>query len=324
MGGRPLKRVPSINVVDTIALALGAALFLAVGFVVQQRVAAQEPPDERLSFQLLLKLAQRPLWLGGVAIMVVGQVLGALALKSDDLALVEPVIATNLLFALPLAAVWSRQRLGVREWVGVAALLCGLAGFVAAGDPSRSQHVAVPLMHWVLAGAVVAVLAAILVVLSRRQSPYRQATMLATAAGILYGVQDALTQRTMSSLAGGVGVMLTAWPAYALLAVAIVAMLLSQSAFEEAPLAASLPASTAMEPIAGIAFGLGLYHEHLNHSPGALVFEVVALSVALVGVYLVAGSPIVSSHLSLSKHHHEHRSGGASPNKVGLTSRRRL
>lgn len=297
--------------VVTIALALGAALFLAVGFVVQQRVAAQEPPNERLSFLLLVKLAQRPLWLAGVATMATGQVLGAIALKTGSLALVEPVIATNLLFALPLAAVWSRRRLGVREWTGMCLLIAGLASFVAAGDPHGGHGSYVPWPHWVMAGAVVAVLAGALVLISLRQNPYRQATMLASAAGFLYGLQDALTQRTMGTLDHGVLTMLTDWPAYALLGVAIVAMLLSQSAFEEAPLSASLPAATAIEPIAGIAFAVGLYHEYLDRSPAALAFEVIGLAVAVVGVYLVAGSPIVSGHLSHFRHreHPQHDRG---------------
>ena len=51
--------------VTTIGLSFGAALFLAAGFVIQQHAAAQEPPSERLSFRLLLKLVQRPVWLGG-------------------------------------------------------------------------------------------------------------------------------------------------------------------------------------------------------------------------------------------------------------------
>lgn len=60
-------------VMVTVGLALGAALFLAVRFVVvQQRVAAQEPPDERLSWLLLAKLAQRPVWLTGVGVAVAG------------------------------------------------------------------------------------------------------------------------------------------------------------------------------------------------------------------------------------------------------------
>jgi drug/metabolite transporter (DMT)-like permease len=293
----------------TIALSLGAALFLAVGFVVQQRVAAQEPPDERLSFLLLLKLVQRPVWLGGVATMVVGQMLGAIALKTGDLALVEPVISTNLLFALPLAAVWSRRRLGVREWVGCLLLLAGLGIFVAAGDPHGRYNGDGAWTHWVIGSGVVGVLAIGLVTFSRRQSPYRQATLLASAAGFLYGLQDALTQRTMTSLDHGVLVMFTSWPAYTLLWVAIVAMLLAQSAFEEAPLSASLPASTAIEPVAGIAFGVGLYHDYLDRSAFALVFETAGLAMAVVGVILVAASPIMSSHLSHFRHreHHRHR-----------------
>lgn len=295
--------------VVTVALALGAALFLAVGFVVQQREASHEPPDERLSFVLLIKLAQRPVWLGGVATMAVGQVLGAIALKAGNLALVEPVIATNLLFALPLAAIWSRSRLGVREWVGGLLLIGGLATFIAAGDPRRHGSEVV-WTHWIMAGAVVALLAGVLVMVSRSKAPYQQATLLASAAGLLYGLQDALTERTMGALDHGVLAMLSSWPAYVLLGVAVIAMLLSQSAFEEAPLSASLPASTAIEPIAAVAFGVGLYHEHLDTSPLALALEIAGLAVAVVGVFLVAGSPIVSAHLSHFRHREHPRPEG--------------
>ena len=280
--------------IATIGLSLGAALFLAVGFVVQQHAAAEEPASERLSFRLLVKLVQRPLWLGGVAAQAAGQLLGAAALGSGPLGLVEPVMATNLLFALPLASAWNRRRFGAREWLGAAALIAGLAVFIGVGDPHGGTTAHLPWPNWVLSGGVIVVLVAGVVAVGRRRPATQQATILAAGAGMLYGLQDALTQRTMAVLGHGFVAVVVSWPAFALVAVAIVGMLLAQSAFEAAPLSASLPAITAVEPITGIAFGIGVYREYLDLTGWALGVELVGLAVAILGVYLVAASPLVT------------------------------
>lgn len=281
-------------VVVTIGLSLGAALFLAIGFVVQQHAAAQEPASERLSFRLLVKLVQRPVWLAGVGAQVVGQLLGAAALGSGPLGLVEPVMAANLLFALPLSALWHRRRLGRREWLGAAALLAGLALFIGVGNPHGGSTAHLPWPNWVVSGGGITLLVGVVVSVGRRRPAIQQATILAAGAGMLYGLQDALTERTMAVLGHGFVAVVVNWPAFALVAVAIVGMLLAQSAFEAAPLSASLPAITAVEPITGIAFGIGVYHEYLNLSGGALTLELVGLAAAILGVYLVAASPLVT------------------------------
>ncbi len=202
---------------------------IAVGFVLQQKAAEQEPPDERLSFKLLLKLLHRPMWLGGIAAMITGQILGAVALDRGTLALVEPIMATNVLFALPLSAVWHRRRLGAREWTGAVSLIVGLGAFVVAGDPygGRADRLAWP--NWLIAGGSIAIVATVAVFLGRRSTTDREATFLAVGAGVLYGLQDALTQRAETGLSSGLLGLLTTWPPFVLVGVAVVALLLNQS-----------------------------------------------------------------------------------------------
>jgi len=95
----------------TIGLGLGAALWLGGGFVLQQHVAATLPWSDVLSPRLLLDLVRKPLWVAGIVVMVIGQLLGAAALGQGSLALVEPLLAANLLFALSVSALWRRHRL---------------------------------------------------------------------------------------------------------------------------------------------------------------------------------------------------------------------
>lgn len=278
----------------TILIALAGALGISTGFVVQQHVAAQEPPSERLSFRLLAHLVQRPLWLSGILAMAAGQICGAIALGRGDLALVEPLMATNLLFALPMSAFWHHRRLGPREWLGALALIAGLAAFIGAGDPRGGSTSRLPWPNWVLSGGAIVLVVAALVLLARRHSPPLQATLLAAGAGILYGLQDALTERSMAELHHGVMAMVVSWPAMSLLAVAVVGMLLAQSAFEAAPLPASLPAMTVGEPVTAIAFGVFVYGEHVNLAAPLLFAEVGGLTAMVAGVILVAGSRVVA------------------------------
>lgn len=281
-----------------VAIALSGALCIAVGWVVQQHAAAEEPADERLSFRLLGHLLRRPLWLAGIGAMAAGEILGAVALAHGDIALVEPIMAANVLFALPLAALWRRKRLGRREWAGAFFLILGLAAFIGAGDPHGGSTARLAWPNWVLSGGAIALVALLLVLASRHRPPSLQASLLAGAAGTLYGLQDALTQRSVSELSHeGIVSTIASWPVFTLVTVAVIGLLLAQSAFEAAPLAASLPVMTCAEPITGIAFGVGVYGQHISIDPGLLVVEIGGIAVMVLGVFLVARSPLVTGQV---------------------------
>jgi drug/metabolite transporter (DMT)-like permease len=276
---------------SAVATGVLAAFLAGFGFVVQQRVAAHRPPTEMLRLRLLLHLAKRPVWLIGIAVMVGGQLLGAMALSRGGLGLVEPLLATNLLFALVISAAWKRQHLAPREWIGAITLAAGLGGFVAAGRPGGGHVGGLPWPNWAVSiGAIVAVAAA-LVVRSRRGPRLSTGRHLGAAAGILFGLQDALTRRTVAVVPhDGVAALFTQWPTYLLVSVGLGSVLVAQSAFEAAPLSASLAPMTLAEPLTGIAFGAGVYSEHLGLDAGTLALEVVSLAAACVGVWLVAAS----------------------------------
>src|SRR5579875_2419606 len=109
-----------------LVLSLVAALFFAAGYVLQYHEAHEAPERLFLSPRLLLELAKHKIWLFGIAAMVVGDGLQALALDKGSLAIVEPVLTASLLFALPLSAAWRRETLRRREWLGALAVSAGL------------------------------------------------------------------------------------------------------------------------------------------------------------------------------------------------------
>jgi hypothetical protein len=121
-----------------------------------------------------------------------------------------------------------------------------------------------------------------------------QAALLAGAAGILYGLQDALTQRSLYVLRRGFGALVTDWQPYSLIIVAIVGLVLAQTAFEMAPLDASLPALTISEPLAGVALGASLFSEKVRLSGPALVLEIAGVAAMIGGVIVLGRSALIT------------------------------
>src|SRR5690348_9204534 len=134
-------------------LAVCAAALLGVGNAIQQRAASRAPAGAVLHWRLLGYLLRQRLWLTGIAVSVVGNILGGVALGLGSVALVEPLTVTAVLFALPIAAVWSRYRVGPREWSGALAVVLGVIGFLVFGQPSPGTQVDAPAWEWGVAAA---------------------------------------------------------------------------------------------------------------------------------------------------------------------------
>ena len=272
-------------------LAVSAACCLGFGFVLQQNAAQHAPLGDFLSPRLLLDLMRVPRWLGGIGLMVVGMVLGAIALSQGEISLVEPLLATNLLFALALSRRQTRQPLGRQGWTGLLLLAGGVTAFIVAGEPRGGSAVADPFRHWLIIGATVG-LALVLTTYAKRSRLSSGPVLLALAAGLLYGVQDALTPVSGPRFTeGGLGELMTGWQPYGVAALGVTGLILVQSAFETAPLRMSLPALTAAQPLAGILCGVGFLGDRLRTDTGALAWEAVGLAGIVVGIVLLGMHP---------------------------------
>src|SRR4051812_11300345 len=161
-----------------VCLGLLGAAFLGAGFVVQQREAAHADPGSGLSVRLLVQLVRRRIWWLGVGSMVVGYVLAGWSLGSGNLVLVEPLIAANLLFALPIAAMWCRQRPSWRAMLAALALAGGVTGFVIAARPNGGRSVSIPPNTWAAAGVIAAVSVAFSTSMALRRRGDRRAAWL--------------------------------------------------------------------------------------------------------------------------------------------------
>jgi drug/metabolite transporter (DMT)-like permease len=273
-----------------------AALLLGVGYVFQQRVAATMPQEEMLHFALLFDLMRRPVWWAGIGCMVCGQLLSGYALQLATVAVVEPLLSANLLFALAFAAALNRHRIRWQEAVGAVALSAALGVFIGVGNPHSSPAPDTSSEIITIAVVVVVATVALLVAVGKRQGLVLESILLATGAGLLYGLQDAATRAALVAFDhhGLIRMLLNPWP-YVVLGAAVIGILLSQSAFKAARLDYSLPPIAAAEPIAGIFLGVSLLGDTVSLTVSGLAVESVCLVAMVAGVALIGRSPNLAS-----------------------------
>lgn len=276
---------------------IAAALSLGLGYVVQQRVAAHARLSELLSFRLLWHLMHKPVWWVGIGCMVAGQLLGGLALQLASVGLVEPLLSTNLLFALAIASYLSEHRIHWYEISGAVLLSAALGVFIAVGNPRSTDDFEPGFPVVILAVGVVVAVVAGLVAIGKRRGLVGESILLSTGAGLLYGLQDVGTRGVLVDVDhhGIVATALRPWP-YVVLGAAVLGILLSQSAFRAARLDYSLPPICAAEPIAGIALGVALLGDTMTVTvPGLAVIAACVLTM-LIGVAMIGRSPSLAGH----------------------------
>jgi drug/metabolite transporter (DMT)-like permease len=270
-----------------VLLAVLAAVFLAIGIVVRQRATMDVPQEHGVSSVMFLTLLRRPLWWGGSAAAIAGYVFQALALANGSLLVVQPILVSALLFALPLSARLAHRRVTRGEWAWAVLLTAALAVFVVLGRTAPGDYEAsVPLSALVAVICTAAVMACVVVAI--RTMGWRRAVLLAVAVGVLFGVVAVLTKQVMHLLThDGLRAMLTTPVPYLLILLGVVAVFLQQSAFHAGSLQTSVPTMLVLEPVIAVVLGAVVLGEHLDVSrvhAVAIVISTVAMAAATIAL----------------------------------------
>lgn len=249
-----------------------AAFCAAVGIVVRQRAAQTVAGGEAESGALVASLVREPSWWAGTLAAIAGYVFQALALAHGSLLLVQPLLVSSLLFALPLSARVRHQHVRWAEWGWAALLTAALAVFVLVGQP-REGHNRPPIPAWTLALAVTVPIVIVCIVAARRAVGRGRAMLLAVAVAVLLGMVAVLTKICTHRFAvGGWHGLLTVPAPYVLVALAVTVTAVQNGALHAGALQASVPVMLVGEPVVAVLLGVVVLGEHVAvRGPGAII-----------------------------------------------------
>jgi drug/metabolite transporter (DMT)-like permease len=269
-----------------IALALAAAFFFALGLVLQEKAASDQPPESvRAGF--LTRLAQQPIWLLGLLAQGIGFVAQAIALGIGRMVVVQPLLVATIVFALPLGRLIEKRRIQRADMIGAALVAGGLGALLVVSKTSAGEDDA-SLLSWAVIGGGAVGVAVLLFAVARGRGSAVRAGLLGSAGGILFGLAAALTKTTVSMFDEGLGAVLWDWHVYALVIVSVAAFWLEQAALQTGALAAAVATTMAFDPLSSLVFGIVLFDEALHESAVGYAISLLSLAAALVGLVILA------------------------------------
>src|SRR5215472_779750 len=280
-----------------ILLAVAASLCMATASVCQRAGARNTGPAAGFDARLIVRLARQPAWLLGIAAMIGGFVFQLTALRFGELALVQPILAAELLFVFGYLAVAGSRRVKLRDWLAAAAMAAGIGIFLCVASPSGGRPHA-PGSWWLLAG--LATLGVVVLALGAAFGPgshpgmSRRAAVLGCATGIAWGFMAAVIKELSSHLGDGLGAIFSTWSIYVLITAGAATMLLASHALAAGPLAASQPGFTILDPFSASLLGVFLFGEHIRTGAVDLVGEALALALVLAGAAALGRSSLIA------------------------------
>jgi drug/metabolite transporter (DMT)-like permease len=286
----------------TVLLALLSAVLFGAGVALQQRPASEVPMELAARPGLLVRVAQQPAWLVGVAAEIAAFVLQVIALRHGSLVVVQPLLTTSLLFTIALVGTWTRQGVTAYEWAGLIAVVGGLAVFLAVASPSEKSSGLADPADWLLTGLTIGLTIGVLVAVGLRRTDRKRAAALGLAAGLGDAMMAVLTKAFAHVTDHGLAAVVTSWVPYALCGTGLVALLLTQTAYQAGLPKVSLPIITVTDPLVSCGVGVGLFGEalHLQGLRGPIVL--LAIAVMGVGLIVLSRSEVSQASAAVGTH----------------------
>jgi drug/metabolite transporter (DMT)-like permease len=278
----------------SVICAVLAAVLFAFAAVMQQESTMTVDTDKSLSAGLLVELLHRPKWVLGALSMISGFGLQAVALAFGPVALVQPIVVLELAFAIPFGILRRHRHAGLREWAGILAVMTGISIFELAASPGGGVNNP-PTTQWLESLVPVGAVAFACVAVGSTRRGTTRPMFLGAAAGLAFGVLSVLTKAVTHLLSSDVAKAFVTWQVYVAVGVGIIALTVSQSAYQAGPLAYSMPFVGVLEPVVAVVIGDFVLGEQVRLSHTDFALELIAAAVACLGILLLTTSNTVLS-----------------------------
>jgi drug/metabolite transporter (DMT)-like permease len=235
------------------------------------------------------KLLTNKVWLVGLGAQVVGVVLQAAALDRGRVAIIQPLLVTAVIWAMPLGYFLTNQTITRRHILGAAIVVAGLAIFASFGDPAGGLDDA-PGSAWLSAFVVLGTTCICLLLFGRRGDLSARATVYGAIAGILYGVSATLMKPVVENLhTDGAASVLEGWEFWVMAIGGLGGFYIQQISLATGKLVTSVATVSVVNPVVSVMLGVLVLEERLDQPPAwHVVLAVVGLALALLGAVVIA------------------------------------
>ncbi|WP_309080322.1 DMT family transporter [Zhihengliuella sp.] len=278
-----------------VGCAVAAAFFLAFGAQRQGGAVRSMTGGLSVGHRGVLRLLLNPRWVFGLVLMGIGMVLNVYALASAPLTVVQPIGA----IALGITTVVHAREIGIRinrpTFLAIIACVGGSIGFVLLAIQVTEPHPRISareeLIVVMLLAVAVTVLGSLAVFFHRRQNAF----FYIVGAGVVFGFVAVLVRTLAISLMQTEGNLFANVSWLVVIAVVVASLLgtyFVQNAYSSGPPDLVIAGLTVIDPMVGIAIGIGVLGElQAELHPITAMTMVACAIIAVVGV------------IALSRHH---------------------
>jgi len=272
-------------------LALLAAVCFALAATLWQRAALGLTGVSFRHPRSIVLLLTRWVWLLGLAAQIVGVALQGAALDRGRVSIIQPLLVTTVIWALPLGYFLTQQTIGAREVIGAGIIVLGLVLFASFGHPAAGVSNA-PASDWIASILVICAVCVSLLIFANRGSLSMKAALLGTVAGLLYGLSATLMKPVVENLhAESLGTVVAGWQFWVWAAAGLIGFLFQQLSLATGRLVPSVAAVSVANPVVSVMLGALVLQERLEKNPPwHAVVAVGALGLALVGSVIISSA----------------------------------
>ncbi len=276
-----------------IVLVLIAAAIEALSNVIQHKATNSVDKAEGSEASAVMRTLRKPLFLLGFGLMVLGYAFHVASLGLGELAVIQVIFVTQLVFVLPFARMVSKTPISRRDWLGAIIVTVGIAAFVTAARPEEGVDVA-PNAKWAIAIGAVALLCALAIFIGYRLIGGPRAAMLGVSGGLINGLVAPLTAGTITVAGTGMGALFGGWLLWVTLLAALLGVLFPLLAFRAGPITASFPAVMSLNPIVATILGVYLFGQSLQGGVVNIVVMVASSVVIFIGIVWLSRSKAIA------------------------------
>jgi drug/metabolite transporter (DMT)-like permease len=270
-----------LAVLSAVVFALAAALQQRGEFALAARGRKIRGPAG------LVRLAAVPVWLLGTAVLLVGYLTQGAALDRGKLVVVQPLLVTTIVWALPLGHWLTRQHVARRQVLGACIVIVGLALFVLIGDPDAGVDNASTERFLLTSLVITAIVAALLLWMPATAPASVRAAVLGVCAGLFFGLSATFAKPVIDDLHVSIAQAAGDWRTWALLGIGFAAFMIQQLSLATGQLAPAMAAISVCNPAISVVLGILLLDERLTRPAWHVIVAVAAFLAALAGAVMI-------------------------------------